>query len=69
MSTGENEDWRGVRQRIKSELTSMCTGELPENAKINETDTFADEGEGGFEFAEDDEEGSGSDNEVDVDDI
>jgi len=33
-------------------------GELPENAKINETDTFGDGGDGDvdFEFAEDDEE-------------
>lgn len=49
-----------------------CAGELPENAKINETDTYADDGnDAGFEFADDDdEEGeSGSDKEVDVDDI
>jgi translation initiation factor 1A len=38
-------------------------GELPENAKINETDTFGDEeGEFGFEFAD------GGD-ELDIDDI
>jgi translation initiation factor 1A len=38
-------------------------GELPENAKINETDTFGDEeGEFGFEFGDDD-------GEVDIDDI
>jgi len=37
-------------------------GELPENAKINETDTFGDEeGEFGFEF--------GDEGEVDIDDI
>jgi translation initiation factor 1A len=37
-------------------------GELPENAKINETDTFGeDEGECTFEF--------GEDGEVDIDDI
>jgi translation initiation factor 1A len=44
-------------------------GELPENAKINETDTYGDEGnEGvGFEF---DEERSGSDaSDVEIDDI
>jgi translation initiation factor 1A len=44
-------------------------GELPENAKINETDTYADEtNEGiGFEF---DEDRSGSDaSEVDIEDI
>lgn len=39
-------------------------GELPENAKINETDTFGEEdGECTFDFGEDD----GGD--VDVDDI
>lgn len=38
-------------------------GELPENAKINETDTFGDEdGECTFDFGEDD-------GEVDVDDL
>ena len=37
-------------------------GELPENAKINETDTFGDEeGDFGFEFGHDDE--------VDIDEI
>ena len=37
-------------------------GELPENAKINETETFGDEdGECGFEF--------GEEGEVDIDDI
>ena len=37
-------------------------GELPENAKINETDTFGEEeGECTFEF--------GDDEEVDIDDI
>lgn len=37
-------------------------GELPENAKINETDTFGDEeGECTFEFGDEDE--------VDIDDI
>lgn len=44
-------------------------GELPETAKINETDTYGEEGgEGiGFEF---DEDRSGSDDsDVDVDDI
>lgn len=50
-------------------------GELPENAKINETDTFAGEEEGGFEFAEDDDESSGEEGadgkgkEIDIDDI
>merc|ERR1711939_253982 len=49
-------------------------GELPENAKINETDTYGQEGDGdcNFEFDEDrseseDEDGKGK--EIDVDDI
>ncbi|KAF2458165.1 hypothetical protein BDY21DRAFT_284447, partial [Lineolata rhizophorae] len=44
-------------------------GELPDTAKINETDTFGDQGDEGigFEFDEDrDEESSG---EIDVDEI
>jgi translation initiation factor 1A len=44
-------------------------GELPESAKINETDTYGGEEEGGigFDFGEDDDSGSGDD--IDVDDI
>ena len=43
-------------------LTVKAYGELPENAKINETDTFGEEeGECTFEF--------GDDEEVDIDDI
>ena len=43
-------------------------GELPESAKINETDTYGGEEEGGigFDFGEDDSE---SDGELDIDDI
>ncbi|THW19738.1 nucleic acid-binding protein [Aureobasidium pullulans] len=42
-------------------------GELPESAKINETDTYGGEEEGiGFDFGEDDSESGG---EVDIDDI
>lgn len=42
--------------------TVKAYGELPENAKINETDTFGEEdGECTFEF--------GDDGEVDIDDI
>ena len=43
-------------------------GELPESAKINETDTYGGDEEGGigFDFGEDDSE---SDGEIDVDDI
>ncbi|KAI1473859.1 hypothetical protein F5Y11DRAFT_104527 [Daldinia sp. FL1419] len=51
-------------------------GELPESAKINETDTYGpgDEGECGFEFDEDrdsesDEAGGAGGKEVDIDDI
>jgi len=53
---------------VRSECPLTCAilvkayGELPENAKINETDTFGDEeGEFGFEF--------GDEGEVDIDDI
>lgn len=42
-------------------------GELPETAKINETDTYGGEDEGGFEFGEDEEDESG--NELDIDEI
>ncbi|KAK5143380.1 Translation initiation factor 1A [Rachicladosporium monterosium] len=44
-------------------------GELPESAKINETDTYGGEEEGGigFDFGEDDDSESGAD--IDVDDI
>jgi translation initiation factor 1A len=42
--------------------TVKAYGELPENAKINETDPMGEEeGECGFEFGDDDE--------VDIDDI
>ncbi|KAF2629677.1 eukaryotic translation initiation factor 1A [Macroventuria anomochaeta] len=52
-------------------------GELPENAKINETDTYGDQGDEGigFEFdedrdsdSEDDADGTGK-KEIDIDDI
>ncbi|KAJ9623148.1 Translation initiation factor 1A [Taxawa tesnikishii (nom. ined.)] len=42
-------------------------GELPENAKINETDTYGGEDEGGFEFGEDEDDESGG--ELDIDEI
>ena len=46
----------------RSTFLVKAYGELPENAKINETDTFGDEeGECTFEF--------GDDEEVDIDDI
>ena len=52
-------------------------GELPESAKINETDTYGQEGDGdcNFEFDEDrsesdsDEEGGKGGKEIDIDDI
>ncbi|PNS14835.1 eukaryotic translation initiation factor 1A [Sphaceloma murrayae] len=43
-------------------------GELPESAKINETDTYGGDEEGiGFDFANDEDSESGGD--VDIDDI
>lgn len=50
-------------------------GELPESAKINETDTYGpgDEGDCGFEFDEDrdseSEDGAAGGKDVDIDDI
>ncbi|OAG05106.1 eukaryotic translation initiation factor 1A, X-chromosomal [Paraphaeosphaeria sporulosa] len=50
-------------------------GELPENAKINETDTYGDQGDEGigFEFDEDRDDSDDSDDkdgkELDIDDI
>jgi translation initiation factor 1A len=50
-------------------------GELPENAKINETDTYGQDGDdtAGFEFgadeSESDESDSGDKKELDIDDI
>jgi translation initiation factor 1A len=53
-------------------------GELPENAKINETDTYGEMGDEGigFEFDEDrddsdsdEDEGTGPKKEIDIDDI
>ena len=50
------------RQDLTSDPTVKAYGELPENAKINETETFGEEeGECTFEF--------GDDEEVDIDDI
>ena len=48
--------------QISSSAIVKAYGELPENAKINETDTFGEEdGECTFEF--------GDEEEVDIDDI
>ena len=50
------------RSSLPCVFTVKAYGELPENAKINETDTFGEEeGECTFEFGDDDE--------VDIDDI
>jgi translation initiation factor 1A len=44
-------------------LCPQAYGELPENAKINETDTYGEDGgEGGVDFADDDQD-------VDIDDL
>ena len=43
-------------------------GELPDSAKINETDTYADEGQEGIGF-EFDEDREGSESDVDIEDI
>ena len=63
-------------------LNIMCvfTGELPDNAKINETETYGDmaDGDAGFEFGEDeededdddeDDDDDGKKKELDIDDI
>ena len=51
--------------------TLKNVGELPENAKINETDTFGadDDEEVNFEFGGADEDESEEDEELDIDDI
>lgn len=52
----------GYKHSQPTTILVKAYGELPENAKINETDTFGDdEGEFGFEF--------GDEGEVDIDDI
>jgi len=44
-------------------------GELPENAKINETDTFGDQDDEGMGFEFDEDRDGDSDNDVDIDEI
>merc|ERR1712230_322653 len=63
-----------IRERVVRTGDVKAYGELPESAKINETDTYGQEGDGdcNFEFDEDrseseDEDGKGK--EIDVDDI
>ena len=55
-------NFRVHRKQVLTSRTVKAYGELPENAKINETDAFGDEdGECTFEF--------GEEGEVDIDDI
>jgi translation initiation factor 1A len=44
-------------------------GELPENTRINETDTYADENAEGVGFEFDEDRSDSEDSDVDVDDI
>jgi len=44
-------------------------GELPENTRINETDTYADENQEGMGFEFDEDRSGSEESEVDVDDI
>ena len=73
LSLREYQDLKGdvILKYSADEARSLkAYGELPESAKINETDTYGHEGDEGigFEFDEDrDEEESGDD--IDVDDI
>jgi translation initiation factor 1A len=71
LSLREYQDEKGdviLKYNADEARSLKAYGELPEHAKINETDTYgheADEGIG-FEFDEDRDE---SDKEVDIDDI
>jgi translation initiation factor 1A len=66
------------RNCVADEARSLkAYGELPENAKINETDTYGDQGDEGigFEFDEDRDDSDSSEaeggakKEIDIDDI
>jgi hypothetical protein len=48
---------------------TLWPGELPENAKINETDTFGDQDDEGMGFEFDEDRDGDSDNDVDIDEI
>jgi translation initiation factor 1A len=70
--------WMHANTPTADEARSLkAYGELPENAKINETDTYGDQGDEGigFEFDEDrddsdsSEEEGGKKKEIDIDDI
>ncbi|KAI7363046.1 hypothetical protein KC328_g18943, partial [Hortaea werneckii] len=72
LSLREYQDEKGdvILKYSADEARSLkAYGELPESAKINETDTYGGEEEGGigFDFGEDDDSSSGG--EVDIDDI
>jgi translation initiation factor 1A len=69
---------RVLTRKSADEARSLkAYGELPENAKINETDTYGDQGDEGigFEFDEDRDDSDSSDaegggkKELDIDDI
>lgn len=71
LSLREYQDEKGdvILKYSADEARSLkAYGELPETAKINETDTYGGEEEGGigFDFGEDDSE---DDSDVNVDDI
>merc|ERR1712230_264161 len=73
LSLREYQDEKGdvILKYSADEARSLkAYGELPESAKINETDTYGGEEEGGigFDFGEDDDDSS-SGAEVDIDDI
>lgn len=73
LSLREYQDEKGdvILKYSADEARSLkAYGELPESAKINETDTYGGEEEGGigFDFGEDDDDSS-SGGEVDIDDI
>ena len=80
LSLREFQDGKGdviLKYTADEARTLKSYGELPENAKINETDTFGqgEDGEAYFEFGEADSEeeeedaGPGGKKEVDIDDI
>jgi len=65
-----------LKYTVEEARSLKSYGELPENAKINETDTYGGEGEGdlNFEFGDDRDSDSDSDDavaakDIDVDDI
>jgi translation initiation factor 1A len=78
LSLRDFQDGKGdvIQKYSADEARSLkAYGELPETAKINETDTFGAEGDGdyGFEFGDEDsseeEAGGKGGKEIDIDDI